>query len=76
MYDDYVSSFETLLDKPNSVTIYNKNLRLLVTDIFELGKNLSPTLKCKVVKELSYYNIAENESGQTVIKEKIMYVSK
>ena len=35
-YDDYESSFQTLLEKDNPTSIHDKNLQLLLTEIYKL----------------------------------------
>ena len=39
-YIDYISSFEIKSDKNNSVTIHDKNLLLLATEMFKIDKKL------------------------------------
>ena len=34
-YKDYASSFESLLEKDRSVTIHQKNVQLLMTEMFK-----------------------------------------
>ena len=38
------SSFKELLDKDRSVTIHTRNLPVLVTEMFKVYKNMSPTI--------------------------------
>ena len=33
-YDDYESSFQTLLEKDNSTSVHDKNLQLILTEIY------------------------------------------
>ena len=40
---DYTSTFESLLERDNSVAIYTRNLQLLVTD-YKLSKVLAPKI--------------------------------
>ena len=49
-YNDYISSFEDLLVKDGSVTIHEKNLRSLVTEMFKIKNKLSPPFNCDLVK--------------------------
>ena len=42
-YKDFCSSFATLLEKDRSVTIHEKNLQLLMTEMFKTINNQSPT---------------------------------
>ena len=41
-YNDYTSSFETLLENDFSVTIHQKNLRCLATEMFKIKNKLAP----------------------------------
>ena len=41
-YRDYKSDFETLLKRDNSVTVHQRNLRLLMVEIYETKENLNP----------------------------------
>ena len=42
-YKDYSSSFATLLEKDRSVTIHEKNMQLLMTEMFETINNPNPS---------------------------------
>ena len=52
-YNDYILSFEDLLIKDGSVTIYEKNWLSLVKEIFKIKNKLSPPLICHLVKEFN-----------------------
>ena len=41
-YKDNKSSFKQLLEKEHSVTVHQKNLQVLVTEIFKVQNNLAP----------------------------------
>ena len=43
-YNDNVSSFQELLLKDNSVTIHNRNLQFLVTEMFKVKLGISPVI--------------------------------
>ena len=43
-YDDYVSDFDSLLEKDNSVTIHQRNIQLLTLEIYKTQKDLNPKL--------------------------------
>ena len=46
VYRDYISSYEQLLALSNDVTIHQKNLRVLVTEVFKVKTGIGPeTLK-------------------------------
>ena len=42
-YKDYASSFVSLLEKDGSVTTYQKNVQLLMTEMFKTMNNLNPS---------------------------------
>ena len=82
-YNDYISSFEDLLVKDGSVTIHEKNLRSLVTEMFKIKNKLSPPFICDLVKESnikyqtrSHYSITENEGQQNIDKKHVLTVPK
>ena len=58
VYRDETSSFEQLLEKSNSVTIHQKNLQVLATEIYNAINNLSSSLMSVLfnIKE-SRYNL-------------------
>ena len=43
-YKDYESSFDTLLEKDNSVSIHPKNLQILLIEICKTKGNINPLL--------------------------------
>ena len=43
-YKDNKSSFKQLLEKDHSVTVHQKNLQVLVTEIFKVKNNLAPDI--------------------------------
>ena len=40
--DDTRSSFNALLEKDGSVSIHERNIKILVTEMFKVSKNLAP----------------------------------
>ena len=42
-YDDYTSSFKTLLENDFPVTIYQKDLRYLATEMCKIENKLAPS---------------------------------
>ena len=43
-YKDNKSSFKQLLEKDHSVTVHQKNLQVLITEIFKVKNNLAPDI--------------------------------
>ena len=43
-YKDNKSSFKQLLEKDHSMTVHQKNLQVLVTEIFKVKNNLAPDI--------------------------------
>ena len=58
VYLDYTSSFEDLLKKDNSVTIHQRNIRLLAIEMFKVVKGLGPG----IVKDLFSFDYATRSS--------------
>ena len=57
-YKDKESDFETLLEKGNAVTIHDKNLQPLMTEIFKTQHSLSPTFMKEIfVSKNNYYDL-------------------
>ena len=50
VYRDYTSSFKELLKKDNSVTVHQKNLQVLATEIFKTKSGLNPEIMQEVFK--------------------------
>ena len=48
VYNDHHSSFEELLEKDKSISVHQKNLQILVTEIYKVKKNISPKIMSKV----------------------------
>ena len=48
-YKDYSSSFATLLEKDRSVTIHEKNMQLLMTEMFKTINNLNPSFMNEIL---------------------------
>ena len=62
VYRDFKSSFQELLVKDNSVTIHQKNLQKLVTEIYKVKNNLAPELMKEVFEFIEKpYLLRENE---------------
>ena len=65
-YKDNKSSFKQLLEKDHSVTVHQKNLQVLVTEIFNVKNNLAPNIMNDVfeLKE-SPYNLRSESNHFT-----------
>ena len=59
VYQDYTSSFTELLEKDNSTTIHNRNIQLLVTELFKIKNGLWPPFMNKIFVENAehYYDL-------------------
>ena len=63
VYNDKKSTFEELLDKDNSVTIHQRNLQVLATELYKVKTNIAP----EIVKDIfntqdSTYNLRSGNS--------------
>ena len=56
VYRDYTSSFETLLEKSNNVSVHFRNIQQLAVEIYKSQNNLSPSFMSEIfkVKETKY----------------------
>ena len=50
-YQDFTSSFAELLINDNSVSIHQRNLQLLVTEIYRTKMNINPSLMKEIFVE-------------------------
>ena len=64
-YEDYESSFEELLIKDDSVTIHQRNLRVLAVKMYKLSHKLSPEFMWDLVEEIK--SIQNTKPGQAII---------
>ena len=69
-YEDYVSSFEELLIKDGSVTIHQRNLKVLATEMYKISHGISPRFMQDLVEEFdtkyhtrSRYDVELDEDG-------------
>ena len=70
-YKDYKSSFNELLQNDNAVTIHQRNLQALATEIFKIKNDLSPEIMKEVVelKEPSYnLRLKENSFVRGIVR--------
>ena len=72
VYNDNISSFDELLVKDNCVTIHDRNLQVLATEIFKAINDISPTIMKNIfdVKRTTY-NL---RSGPTLLTSNIKTV--
>ena len=60
-YSDNISTFEELLKKDNSVSIHQKNLQILATEMFKVYKSMSSSILNDIfVPKVSNYNLRVN----------------
>ena len=57
VYEDYISSFEELLHKDNSVTVHERNIQALATEVFRVKIGISPKIMEDIfqLKDLCLY---------------------
>ena len=48
VYNDTVSSFSDLLVKDNSVSIHQRNLQVLATEMYKIKNNIAPTIVSEI----------------------------
>ena len=71
-YNDYSSSFQSLLEKDNSVTIHYRNIQLLAIEMFKLKNGIAPQIMQDLfpLRETKYSmrncNIFETSNVNTV----------
>ena len=59
IFSDKQSSFETLLEKDDSVSIHNRNLQILATEMYKIKNNLSTSIIADLFEERNeqHYNL-------------------
>ena len=59
IYNDKRSSFNALLEKDGSVSIHERNIKILATEMFNVSKNLAPPQMHEVfkLKDQHQYNL-------------------
>ena len=71
-YNDYISTFQSLLDRDKSVTIHYRNIQLLAIEMFKLKNGLAPKIMQNLFPlrenqySLRYCNIFETSNVKTV----------
>ena len=62
-YNDRTSTFEELLNKDNSVSIHQRNLQVLVTELYKVKSNMAPEILNEIFQNRkSSYNLRTNSS--------------
>ena len=69
-YDDYESSFQTLLEKDNSTSIHDKNLQLLLSELYKTLHNLNPSFMKQIFTERNTCYNFRNISRISLSKQK------
>ena len=74
-YSDYVSSFEELLIKDKSITIQQKNLRVVAVEMYKISHNMLPIFMEDLVYILVYlvYSIVSGYKLSRTAKVKIVF---
>ena len=79
-YGDYTSSFEELLIKDGTVTIHQRNLRVLAIEMYKISQGKSPEFMKNLVEEIdtkyctrSSYNVEEDDNGNILCTRKLNY---
>ena len=71
-YNDHMSTFESLLQRDNSVTIHSRNLQLLATKMYKLRNGLAPKIMEDLfpLREINYNirgcNVFKSSHANTV----------
>ena len=62
IYNDKRSSFNALLEKDDPVSIHERNIKILATEMFKVSKNLAPPQMHEVfkLKDQPHYNVRYN----------------
>ena len=64
-YQGYISIFQELLNKDNSVSIHHKNLKVLATEMFKTHRGLSPDILREIFEpKISLYNLRRNNTSE------------
>ena len=83
-YNDYDSTFDTLLEMDDSVVIHQRNLRSLLIEMYKIYSKISPAFICKLISESEYqtrshYKVIENTDeaiSEKKLSQKIPHVHK
>ena len=72
-YNDYTSTFNTLLDKNGSVMIHQKNTHALALEIFKTRNNLNPTFMKNIFCPIQHNYRTRNQSIAYPIPRTVTY---
>ena len=61
VYNDHFSSFEELLSKDKSVTVHQRNLQILATEMYKILNGLSPDIMQDIFETKSNHFNTRNE---------------
>ena len=62
IYSDKQSSFEALLEKDGSVSIHNRNIQILATEMFKIKNDMFPEIMTELFEQRNehHYNLKNN----------------
>ena len=61
IYSDRQSLFETQLEKDGSVSVHNRNLQILATEMYKIKNDLSPLIVTELFEQRNeHYNLRKN----------------
>ena len=55
IYDDKQSSFKMLLEKDSSVSIHDRNIQCLATEMYQVNNGLSPPIVINIFTHKKYH---------------------
>ena len=67
-YGDRSSSFEKMLEKDNSVSIHDRNIQALATEMFKVKNNIAPEIMKELfTSKMSSYDLRNNNLFESKI---------
>ena len=77
IYSDKQSSFVTLLEKDGSVSVHNRNLQILATEMYKVKNDLSPLIVTELFEHRNeHYNLRKNSQFTIPEQNNIAWVGK
>ena len=67
IYSDKQSSFEKLLEKDSSVSVHNRNLQILATEMYKIKNDLSPLIVTELFEQRTEQHCDLRKSSQFTI---------